>query len=80
MENDFKINECDECIYVKETENDYVILCIYINDMLIVQSDDKMAKFTRNILKSSFDMKDIDLVDVTLEIKISKISIGLIMS
>lgn len=48
--------------------------------MLIVQSDDKMAKFTRNILKSSFDMKDIDLVDVTLEIKISKISIGLIMS
>lgn len=35
-----------------------VILCLYVNDMLIVGNDDKMVRFTKNMLKSSFDMKD----------------------
>ena len=38
----FKINECDKCVYVKDDEHGYVIVCFYVNDMLIVSSDDKM--------------------------------------
>ena len=66
----FKINECDKCVYVKETENGYVILCLYVDDMLIVGSDDDMIKSTKNMLKSKFDMKDMSLANVILEIKI----------
>ena len=40
MSHDFKINECDKSVYVKDTEHVYVIICLYINDMLIIGSDD----------------------------------------
>ncbi|KAH9736282.1 hypothetical protein KPL71_018042 [Citrus sinensis] len=76
----FKINECDKCVYVKETENGYVILCLYVDDMLIVGSNDDMIKSTKNMLKSKFDMKNIGLADVILGIKISRASNGLILS
>lgn len=37
----FKINKCDKCYYIKDTENGYFILCLYIDDMLIVGSNDR---------------------------------------
>lgn len=56
------------------------ILCLYIDDMLIVKSDDEMIRFTKNILKFSFDMQDMGLADVILWIKISRTSNRLIFS
>ena len=52
----FKINECDTCVYVKDDEHGYVIVYLYIDDMLIVGSDDKMIASTKNMLNSRFDM------------------------
>ena len=62
----FKINECDKCVYVKDDEHVYVIVCLYVDDMLIVGSDDKMITSTKNMLNSRFDMKDMGLADVIL--------------
>ncbi|RVW11957.1 Retrovirus-related Pol polyprotein from transposon TNT 1-94 [Vitis vinifera] len=76
----FKINECDKCVYVKDTEHGYVIVCLYVDDMLIVGSDDKMITSTKNMLNSRFDMKDMGLADVILGIKIKRTSNELILS
>ncbi|RVW13910.1 Retrovirus-related Pol polyprotein from transposon TNT 1-94 [Vitis vinifera] len=76
----FKINECDKCVYVKDTEHGYVIVCLYVDDMLIVGSDDKMITSTKNMLNSRFDMKDMGLADVILGIKIKRTSNKLILS
>ncbi|GKE68973.1 retrotransposon protein, putative, ty1-copia subclass, partial [Tanacetum coccineum] len=35
LESGFKINECDKCVYVKDTSAGYVILCLYVDDMLM---------------------------------------------
>ena len=78
--NGFRINECDKCVYIKDTKNGYVILCFYVDDILIVSSDDKMIKSTKNMLNSRFDMKDMGLTNVILGIKITRISDGLILS
>ena len=56
--NGFRINKCDKCVYVKNTENGYIILCLYIDDMLIVGSDYNMIKSTKKMLNSNFDIKD----------------------
>ena len=80
MLHDFKINECDKCVYVKDTEHGYVIVCLYIDDMFIVDSDDKMITSTKNMLNSRFDIKDLGLADVILGIKIKRTSYGLILS
>ena len=66
----FKINECDKCVYIKDTKHGYVIVCLYVDDMLIVGSDDKMIISTKNTLNSRFDMKDMRLANVILGIKI----------
>ena len=47
----FKINECDKCVYAKDTKQRYDITCLYIDGMLIVISDDKMIISTKNMLK-----------------------------
>ena len=80
MSNGFKINECDKCVYVKDTENGYVILCLYVDDMLIVGSNDRMIKNTKKMLNSNFDIKDMRLADIILGIKISRTSDGLILT
>ena len=80
MSHGFKINECDKFVYVKEVEHGYVIVCLYVDDMLIASSDDKMITSTKNMLNSRFDMKDMGLADVILGIKLIRTSDGLSLS
>ena len=80
MSHGFKINECDKCVYIKDVEHGYVIVCLYVDDMLIVGSDDKMITSIKNMLNSRFDMKNLRLANVILGIKIKRTSYGLILS
>ena len=80
MSRKFKINECDKCVYVKDTKHGYVIVCMYVDDIHIVCSDNKMITSTKNMLNSRFDMKDLGLVDVILGIKVKRTSYRLILS
>ena len=80
ISNGFKINECDKYIYVKDTNDGYVILCLYVDDMLIMGSNDKMINSTKKTLNSKFDMKDIGLADIILGIKISRKPNGLVLT
>ena len=80
MSHGFQINECDKCVYIKDTEHGYVIVCLYVDDMLIVDNDDKMIISTNNMLNSRFDMKDMGFADVILGIKIIRTSDELMLS
>ena len=78
MSHGFKINEFDKCVYVKDVEHGYVIVCLYVDDMLIIGSDNKMITSTMNMLNSRFHMKDFGLANVISRIKITRTSYGLI--
>ena len=80
MSQGFKINECDKFVYVKDTKHGYVIVCLYVNDMLIIGSADKVIISTKNRLNSRFYMKDMGPADVILGIKRIRTSNGLIVS
>ena len=67
-------------MYVKDIEHGYAIVCLYVDDRLIVDSDDKMITSTNNMLNSRLDMKKLRLVDVILGIKIKRTLDGLILS
>ena len=56
MSHDFKIIECDKRVHFKDTEHGNVIVCLYVDDMLGVSSDDKMISSTKNVLNSRFDV------------------------
>ena len=63
----FKINECDKCIYVKSTDKGYVIVYLYVDDILIMGSNNDMIKSTKKMLNKKFDMKDLGVANVILE-------------
>ena len=68
MSNGFRINECDKCVYVKNITSGYVIVCLYVDDMLIMGSNNDTIKATKRMLNSKFDLKDLGVVDVILGI------------
>ena len=80
MSQGFKINECNKCVYVKDIEHGFVIVCLYLDDMLIVGNDDKVNISTKNMLNSRFDMKDMGSANVILGITIIRKSYELILS
>ncbi|KAA3466416.1 Zinc finger, CCHC-type [Gossypium australe] len=63
LSNDFKIKEVNKCVYVKNADKRYIIVCLYVDDMLIFYSNEYMIKSTKNMLTKSFDMKDSGVVD-----------------
>ena len=54
LSNGFKLNECDKCVYIKDTPNQEVILCLYVDDMLIMSKDIANIKSTKRMLASKF--------------------------
>ena len=55
-------------------------LCLYVDDMLIIDSNNDIIKATKRMLTSKFNMKDLGVADVILGIKISRKSNGLVLS
>ncbi|PHT52903.1 hypothetical protein CQW23_07365 [Capsicum baccatum] len=80
LANGFKINECDKCVYIKDAPNHQVIICLYVDDMLIISRDTSDIKATKRMLESKFDMKDLGVADVILEIIIHVTPQGLALS
>ena len=80
MSNDFRINECDKCVYVKDIKYGYVIVCIYVDDMLIIGSANEIIIATKKILTSKFEMKDMSIAYVILGIKIFRTRDGIVLS
>lgn len=70
MKNGFKINESVKCVYMKNVDMGYVIVCLYVDDVLILGNNNAIIKSTKDMLLSRFDMKDVGLADVILGIKI----------
>ena len=59
-EHRFAKTESDHCVYVKRyAEGDFLILLLYVDDMLIVGQDKKRIEALKSDLKKSFAMKDL---------------------
>ena len=80
LSNDFRIDECDECIYLKSIPSGYIMLCLSVDDMLIIGSNKDIIQQTKNMLNSQFDMKDMGLPDVILGIRITRTPNGITLS
>ena len=70
----------DKCVYTKTSDNEYVIISLYVDDMLIFSSSMNIVHSTKHFLASKFDMKDMGVADVILGMKITKISNGYALS
>jgi hypothetical protein len=54
----FVVNKADKCIYYRYVGGEGVILCLYVDDILIFRSNINMIKEVKDFLSSNFEMKD----------------------
>ena len=69
-ENDFKKTLRDHCVFVNSYENgDFMILLLYMDNMLIIGHDQKKIVALKKALSKSFAMKDLGLAKQILGMK-----------
>jgi hypothetical protein len=66
----FKENEEDNCIYAKFKNGKFVLLILYVDDILLASSDIDLLLETKKFLSSRFDMKDLGEASFVLGIEI----------
>nr|GEY94231.1 zinc finger, CCHC-type [Tanacetum cinerariifolium] len=67
----FHLNQSDKCVYRKfDDSGKGVIICLYVDDMLIFGTDKNQVDKTKKFLSSKFLIKDMGEADVILGIKI----------
>ncbi|KAL0559322.1 hypothetical protein IC582_003930 [Cucumis melo] len=73
----FKVNESDECIYYKPEGRLCIIICLYVDDILIFGSNLYVINDVKSMLSENFDMKELGEADVILGIKITRTKNGI---
>lgn len=80
LSNGFRAHELDKCVYSKFNGNRSVIICLYVDDMLIFGTDHEVIICTKSFLCTCFNMKDMGVVDVILGIRIKRLNDNLIFT
>ena len=81
LSNGYLLNQADKCVYSKFDESGKgVIICLYVDDMLIFGTDQDHVDKTKEFLSSRFSMKDMGEADVILGIRIKHESNGISIS
>ncbi|GJV02505.1 zinc finger, CCHC-type containing protein [Tanacetum coccineum] len=72
LSNGYLLNQADKCVYSKFNKTGKgVIICLYVDDMLIFGTDQVQLDLTKEFLSSRFSMKDMREADVILGIRIN---------
>jgi hypothetical protein len=66
------VNEADRCVYYRFGGGEGVILCLYVDDILIFGTSLDMIKEVKDFLSNNFEMKDLGEADVILNIKLKR--------
>ena len=64
--------EEDHCLYIKRSNNYFIILSLYVDDILIAGNYKKLIDVTKKWLSSNFKMKDMGEANYVLGVKILK--------
>nr|GEW31295.1 zinc finger, CCHC-type [Tanacetum cinerariifolium] len=81
LSNGYLLNQAKKYVYSKfDASSKGVIICLYVDDMLIFGTDQVQVDLTKEFLSSRFSIKDIGEADVILGIRIKHESNGIAIS
>lgn len=72
LDDGFKRCHADHCCYYKNFNDDYNILLLYVDDILVVGSSKYEINNLREKLSKEFEMKDLDAAKQILGMKITR--------
>ncbi|RVX03812.1 Retrovirus-related Pol polyprotein from transposon TNT 1-94 [Vitis vinifera] len=67
-----QLNTVDQCIYLKFSGSKFIILVLYVDDILLASSDVGLLHETKRFLSSKFDIKDLGNASFVLGIQIHR--------
>jgi hypothetical protein len=70
LKDGFIMMEEDHCVYLKHSNNSFIILSLYVDDILIARNNKEMIDTTKKWLSSNFEMKDMGKASYVLGVKI----------
>ena len=76
----FSSVEVDKCVYTKLVNGECVIICLYVDDMLIFATSLDIVHDTKRFLAYRFDMKDMGEASVILGVKVIRKCDSIILS
>jgi len=62
--------EEDHCVYLKRSNNSFIILSLYVDDILTAGNNKEMIDTTKKWFLSNFEMKDMGEANYVLGVKI----------
>ncbi|GJW48041.1 zinc finger, CCHC-type containing protein [Tanacetum coccineum] len=81
LSNGFLLNQSDKCVYSKfDSSSKGVIICLYVDDMLIFGKHQNQVDKTKKFLSSKFSLKDMGEADVIFGIKIKCENKGIVIT
>jgi hypothetical protein len=66
----FVVNEADTCVYYRYGGGEGVIVCLYVDDILIFGTILNVIKEVKDLLSNNFEMKDLEEVYVIFNVKL----------
>ena len=66
----YSMMEEDHCVYVKRSNDGFVILSLYVDDILLAGNNKVLIDSTKGWLSSNFEMKDMGEASYVLGVKI----------
>ena len=76
----FSTAEVERCVYTKIVNDDCVIICLYVDDMLIFGTSMSIIHDTKAFLASNFYIKDMGEAKMILGVKIIRNEYGVLLS
>ena len=76
----FIVNEADKCVYYRYGRGQEVILCLYVDDILIFETNTVVIDEVKSFLSRCFDMKYLGEAYVILNIKLIKNEDGITLN
>ena len=76
----FHMADADHSLYVRENENGIVIICIYVDDLIVGGNNEAETEHVKTLLKQEFDMKDLGELRYFLGIEIVRTEEGIWLS
>ena len=68
----FVVNEANTCVYYRYGGGKGVILCLYVDDILIFGTSLNVIKEVKDLLSNNFEMKELGEANVIPNIKLLK--------
>ncbi|KAM1649269.1 hypothetical protein ACFX14_010564 [Malus domestica] len=71
-EHGFTENPSDACIYLKLNRSSFIMLVLYVDDILLATNDTSLLDETKTLLRQNFEMKDLGEASYVLGIEIKR--------